>query len=164
MEPSKKKALGDDSENVDEKLKALEAELANMKDIAARAQADLQNAKDRLQREADDLRRFAVAGIIMRLLPTVDNFQRAFAHLPAELATHDWIKGVQAMEQDLIKILSDAGLTKIDSLGQPVDPAKHEVLQTGPGEQGKVVEVFEDGYELNGKILRVAKVKVGDGN
>jgi len=45
-----------------------------------------------------------------------------------------------------------------------VDPALHEVLQAGPGEEGVIGEVFEDGYMFNGKVLRVAKVKVGDGS
>ena len=49
-------------------------------------------------------------------------------------------------------------------MGEDVDTQKHEVLQTGPGEEGKVVEVFEEGYSFNGKVLRPAKVKVGDGD
>ena len=100
----------------------------------------------------------------MKLLPTIDNFQRAFAHLPEELADHDWVKGVQAIEQELIRLLEESGLQKIEAKGQPVDPEKHEVMSTGPGPADTVLEVFEDGYELHGKTLRPAKVVVGDGN
>jgi molecular chaperone GrpE len=135
-----------------------------MKDLAGRAQADLQNAKDRLASEAENMRKFATLSILSELLPIVDNLQRAFAHLPEELKDNDWVKGIEATEKDLMKKLSEAGIKKIESLGNPVDSEKHEVLQTGPGEKGEIIEVFEEGYECNGRILRPAKVKVGDGS
>lgn len=138
-------------------------ELAKLKDMAARAQADLQNAKARMEKEAQELRTFAVQGLIEKLLPTIDNFQRAFDHLPQELAGHDWIKGVQAMEQQLMRDLQSVGLQKMEVLGQTVDPQKHEVLQSAGGETDTVVQVLENGYELNGKVIRPAKVIVGNG-
>ncbi len=143
---------------------ALKQELEKMKDLAARAQADLQNAKDRFDRDAAELRKFAAEALILRLLPTIDNFQRAFAHLPEDLKNHEWIKGVQAVGQELLRQLEAVGLRRMQSLRQPVDTMKHEVLQSGPGEEGKVVEVFEEGYELHGKVLRPAKVKTGAGD
>ena len=144
-------------------VKALQDELNRFRDMAARAQADLQNAKARVERESDDLRKFAGEQIIRRMLPTLDNFQRAFQHVPQELQSHEWVKGVAAIEQDLMKQMNDAGLTRMQSMGMHVDPAKHEVLMTGSGEDSKVIEVFEEGYELNGKVLRPSKVRVGDG-
>ncbi|OGJ79088.1 nucleotide exchange factor GrpE [Candidatus Peribacteria bacterium RIFOXYC1_FULL_58_8] len=142
---------------------ALRRESAQLKDMAGRAQADLQNAKDRLERERQDVSKFALEGTLRRLLPTIDNFQRAFTHLPADLKDHDWVKGVAAIEQELVRQVTDLGLQKMESLGAVLDPTQHEVLQTGPGEQGKVIEVFEEGYVFNGKVLRPAKVRVGDG-
>lgn len=141
--------------------KALQEELNRLKEIAGRAQADLQNAKDRLQREAEEFRRYAAEGVIRRLLPTIDNFQRAVKHVPAELKDHEWVRGIVAMEQELLRGLQDAGLKRMESLGVPVDATKHEVLMTGSGEEGRVIEVFEEGYLLHDKVLRVAKVKVG---
>lgn len=141
--------------------KELAQELARLKEIAARAQADLQNAKDRLHREADDFRRYAAEGVMRRLLPTIDNFQRAIQHVPRELKDNEWVKGVVAMEQELLRGLQDAGLKRMESLGVAADPARHEILMTGPGEEGNVIEVFEEGYVLYEKVLRPAKVKVG---
>lgn len=135
-----------------------------LKELAARAQADLQNAKDRLEREAANSRIFAQERLITELLPCVDNFQRAFAHLPDDIAGHDWVKGVQAVETDLMSRLATAGLAKIDAVGKSVDPQVHEVLQAGPGETDVVLEIYEDGYTLHDKVLRPAKVKVGDGS
>ena len=139
-------------------------EIARLKDMAARAQADLQNAKIRMAKEAQEIRAFAMLGLIQKLLPTIDNFQRAFDHLPEELQDNDWVKGLQATEQQLMSDLSAVGLKKMDSLGQPVDSEKHEVLQAGEGEADTVVQVLEEGYELNGKVIRPAKVVVGSGN
>jgi len=138
-------------------------ELARAKDMAARAQADLQNAKARMEKEAVDIRMYAMQGMIEKLLPTVDNFQRAFEHLPEDLKGHDWVKGLQATEQKLMSDLESVGLKKIDSLGKPVDPEMHEILQATEGEKDIVVQVLEDGYSLNGKVIRAAKVVVGQG-
>jgi molecular chaperone GrpE len=155
---------GDDFAAMQEQITQLQNELQKMKDLAARAQADLQNAKMRSEREALDLRMYAAEGILRKILPTLDNFQRAFLHVPDDLKDHEWVKGVQAIESDLMKQVSEAGLSRMQSLGEVVDPVRHEVLSLGAGEDGKVIEVFEEGYELNGKVLRPAKVKAGDGH
>ena len=139
-------------------------ELARLKDMAARAQADLQNAKARMEKEAQQIRAYAMQGLIERLLPTIDNFQRAFEHLPEDLKDNDWVKGLQATEQQLMSDLTAVGLKKMDSLNQSVDPERHEVLQTGEGESDTVIQVLEEGYELNGKVIRPAKVVVGNGS
>jgi len=142
----------------------LKKEADRLKDIAGRAQADLQNAKDRLERERQDVARFALAGAMTKMLPTLDNLQRAFLHLPDDLKSHEWVKGIVTIESDLMRMLGDLGLRRMESMDQSLDPTRHEVLQTGSGEQGKVTEVFEEGYELNGRVLRAAKVRVGDGS
>jgi molecular chaperone GrpE len=147
----------------DDDLMALQEQVAKLTEIAARAQADLQNAKQRMERDADDLRRFALQSVLMKLLPVYDHFDRALKQLPTELAANEWVKGVAAIEKDLAQKLGEFGLVKFESLGQPVDPLRHEVLTLGPGAEGIVTEVFEDGYELAGKVIRPAKVKVGDG-
>lgn len=141
----------------------LQNELAKMKDLAARAQADVQNVRMRGERDAADLRLYASESILRKILPTLDNFQRAFQHIPEDLLSHEWVKGVQAIEADLMKQVNEAGLKRMQSLGETVDPNRHEVLGLGAGESEKVIEVFEEGYELHGKVLRPAKVKAGDG-
>ncbi|GEM_PF-604933 len=142
---------------------ALQEELQKLRDLAGRAQADLQNAKARAEREASDIRAFATESIIRRLLPTLDNFQRAFQHVPDDLQGHEWVKGVAVIEQELMRTVTDAGLKRMDSMGTVVDPQFHEVLTMGPGQEGIVTEVFEEGYLLHGKVLRPAKVRAGDG-
>lgn len=142
---------------------ALQEEIAKLKEMAARSQADLQNAKERLEREKKEMSTFAIEGALTTILPTIDNFQRAVDHIPEDIAEHDWVKGILGTEQELMKNLSGLGMTKMECLGEPVDTAKHEVLQVAEGEEGIIVEVFADGYEFNGKVLRAAKVVVGGG-
>ncbi len=152
------------SPGIDPRVTELEEQVRKLTDLAARAQADLQNAKTRMEKDADELRRFALQSIVTKLVPVIDNFQRAFSHLPAELKDHEWVKGVGAIEQELIKQAGELGLKKFTSLGEQADTARHEVLMVGPGPEGVITEVFEEGYEMAGRVLRPAKVKVGDGS
>lgn len=142
---------------------AQDDELSKLKELAARAQADLQNAKMRMEKEGQEIRSFAMQGLIEKLLPTISNFQRSFDHLPEDIADHDWVKGLQATEQQLMVDLQSVGLKKIESMGQVADPQVHEVLQTAQGDKDIIVSVLEEGYELNGKVIRPAKVIVGSG-
>lgn len=153
-------AQGDDAQ---QQLSAALAELEKLRAVAGRAQADLQNAKVRMEKEAKDIRAFAAESMVRRLLPTLENFRRAFQHIPEDLVAHDWVKGVGAIEQELMRTMGDIGLKRMESVGQPVDPDRHEVLMTGPGPEGRVTEVLEEGYELSDRVLRPAKVKAGDG-
>jgi molecular chaperone GrpE len=159
MDSSKKQhhtSAGQDDGQLESKVQALT-------ELAARAQAELQNAKIRMEKDAADIRTFASERLIRKLLPTIDNFQRAFGHLPEDLKDHEWVKGIAAIEQELMKRMAEEGLVKIDALGAPFDPHVHDVLMEGPGEKGVVIDVLDDGYLLHGKVLRPAKVKLGNG-
>lgn len=145
-------------------IEAMQAELERYKNLAARAQADLQNAKARVEKESQDLRKYATEGLILRILPTLDNFQRAFLHIPKDIEGNEWVKGVSAIEADLMRQMTDAGLSRLQVMGEVANPDRHEILTVGPGEEGKVTEVLEEGYELNGRVIRPAKVRVGDGS
>jgi molecular chaperone GrpE len=133
----------------------LEAEIAKMTEIAARAQADLQNFKARMKKDSDELAKFAIAPLLLSLLPVRDDLARAADHVPDE--------GLKQVLTKFDKVIEDAGLRIIESLNLSVDPSKHEVLSVVPGEKDKIVEVHEEGYELHGRVLRPAKVIVGSG-
>lgn len=163
--PASGQAHGDDRAAAFEaQVKDLTAKLAQMTETAARAQADLQNAKARMKKDAEDIGKFAAEAFLRTLLPTIDNFQRAFLHLPDDLKNHEWVKGITAIEQELMRHVGGMGLTKMECLGHQVDTARHEVITIGPGKEGEIIDVIENGYELHGKILRPAKVRVGDGS
>jgi molecular chaperone GrpE len=110
-----------------------------------------------MEREAEDLRKFAIIPFLLKLLPVRDDIVRAMGHL------HD-DDGLRQILGKLDRVLAEAGVTPMTALGKPLDPKKHEVLSTAPGEKNRVLAVHEEGYELQGRVLRPAKVQVGDGN
>lgn len=139
----------------------LQNDLAAMTETAKRALADLQNFKRRTEEERAELQVYANMKLLQTLFPALDNFGRAFASIPEELKTNEWVKGVQAIEANLLTALTNLGLEVIEQTGVPVDPNKHEVLLQGNGPAGQVTQVFEKGYLYNGKTIRPAKVQVG---
>ncbi|MCF7845994.1 MAG: nucleotide exchange factor GrpE [Candidatus Peribacteraceae bacterium] len=128
-----------------------------------RALAELENFRKQVERDKTDLAKFANENCLSALLPVLDNFKRAAAHLPEGLKKNEWASGVSSIEKQFEATLTDLGLRRIEAkTGDPVDVNRHEAIATGAGESGIILEVIEDGYELNGKVLRAAKVRVGE--
>lgn len=139
----------------------LQADLAAMTETAKRALADLQNFKRRTEEERAKLQIFANMKLLQGLFPALDNFARAFASIPEELKNNEWVKGIEAIESNLLKALTDLGLEIIDQTGIPADPHRHEILMEGEGPAGQVIQIFEKGYAFNGETIRPAKIQVG---
>lgn len=139
-----------------DELQELKAQISKLTDTAARAQADLLNFKDRMKREGEELRKFAGLPFILELLPIRDDLVRA--------AEHDSASGLKQILLKVDALLRDAGVEKIDALGKKMNPEQHQVVNTGAGEKDVVTLVHEEGFLLHGKVLRPAKVQVGDGS
>lgn len=154
----------DNTSGQDSAVAQLQADLAAMTETAKRALADLQNFKRRTDEERAELQVYANMKLLQALFPALDNFARAFSTIPEELKTNEWVKGVEAIESNLLKALTDLGLELIDQTNVPADPHRHEILMEGEGPTGEVVQIFEKGYAFNGKTLRPAKVMVGKTN
>jgi len=92
------------------------------------------------------------------ILPILDNFKRSTEHLPKELENNNWAKGINLIEKQLEKMLKNNGLEKIiTQVGDNFDPSLHDAIE---GESEKISEIVLDGYKLNSKVIRPAKVKV----
>lgn len=141
----------------------LRQKLAQMTEAAKRALADLQNYKKRVEEEKKSLREFAAVGLILELLPIVDNFARATASLPPELTAHPWSAGLLSVEKQLGDLLAKQGLKTVEGLGSALDPLKHEAVLQSPGPKDIVLAILENGYLIGDKVLKPAKVKVGNG-
>jgi molecular chaperone GrpE len=127
-----------------------------------RAIADLENFRKQVERERSDSLKFANEIVLETLIPVFDNFCRASAHLPTEIAKNEWARGILQIEKQFEETLNNLGLKKISAkIGQSADPIQHQIVATGEGKSGEILEILEEGYELNGKILRPTKVKVG---
>jgi molecular chaperone GrpE len=149
----------------------LEAEVADLKDRLLRALAEQENTRRRAQREREEAIRFAASPLARDLLATADNLRRAIESVPAERAADDAVAqllaGVAATERALLEALEKHGIRRIDALGAPFDPNRHEaVFQAGDSEHppGTVAEVVQEGYLHHDRLLRPAIVGVAKGH
>ena len=150
------KADAEKMRQYEERIADAEKKAADNLDMAVRIQADFDNYKKRVQRENEDVRRYASESMISDMLSVVDDLERALSHASADT---DLTKGVNAVRQNLMKILSSKGLTEIPA--ERFDPGIHEALCAEPGDtDGNITEVFQKGYRIGDRILRYAKVKV----
>ena len=145
----------------EEKAKA-DRNLANWQ----RAEADLANFKRRTEQEKADLTRFANAGLIRKILPVIDDFERAVGAIPADAQSQGWVEGIKLIDRKLRTILEQEGVTTIEALGKEFDPHVHEAVmrEEGEGDTDVVVQEFQKGYRLHDRVLRPAIVKVGRQN
>lgn len=118
-----------------------------------RALADYQNLAKRVEREKELFVKFANSILILRMLPVLDNLERAQEHLKDE--------GVDLVIKQFKEALSSEGVNEVEGVGAEFNPEIHEAIAHGEGDEGKVIEVFEKGYKLGDKIIRPAKVRVG---
>ena len=136
-----------------------EARAADFEDRWKRSAADFVNYKRRAEQERGDLLRFANRGLILELLPVLDDLERALAHVPADEAESEWVKGVRLVERKFRQILERQGVTPIDAVGRPFDPNLHEAV----GGSGTVVaQEYQRGYKLHDRVLRPSMVLVGE--
>jgi molecular chaperone GrpE len=153
------------------RVAALEAEAADCKDRLLRALAEQENSRRRSQREREEAIRFAAAGLARDLLATADNLRRAIESVPdqtrADETTDRLLAGVVATERALLDALEKHGIRRVDALGQPFDPARHEAVfevTDAASPPGTVAEVLQPGYLHHDRLLRPAMVGVAKGD
>ncbi|NQV13635.1 MAG: nucleotide exchange factor GrpE [Parcubacteria group bacterium] len=127
-----------------------------------RAKADYANLQKRTATSSSEAIKFANAGLILGLLPAVDNFSSAYGTLPTELESDDWVKGIGFIKQQLEKFLEDNRVKVIKAVGEKFDPNFHEAVEevAAKEKKGTIVEEILRGYEMDGKVIRASKVKV----
>lgn len=160
--------LGDQSQQTtqdpkDELIEKLQKELEEMKSMAIRATADYQNLRKRAEDEKIEFVKFSNARLMLEIIPFVDNMKRAITHLPEDLKSNDWVQGVINIEKQFTDTLTKQGLQKIETNNQKFDANLHEALMQMPGEKDIILQEIEEGYMLNGKMIRPTKVIVGNG-
>ncbi len=139
-------------------------ETEQLKEQLARCMADMQNMKRRAEEDKMRFVKFANAELLKEILPIVDNFDRACQQVPKNLKEDSWAMGVVKTHDELMKALEKMGVIRIPTVGEKLDPTKHEAVLQGEGEQDVITEELEPGYSYNGQTLKAAKVKVGNGS
>ena len=155
-----------DIKKLKEKLKKCNEERQEYLTGWQRDKADFINARKKDEEYYSDKAKIAREDIIAQLLPVIDSFDMAFANKEVwESLDSNWRKGVEYIHAQLLKILEDNGLSKIESHGTVFNPTMHEstgeVETKKKEEEGTIVEVVRMGYMIGGKVVRPLQVKVG---
>lgn len=166
-------AVGNEGREVDPEIEQVRAELdaqkaehAAMHDKYVRLHAEFDNFRKRTAKERMELLMSAGADTIKSILPIMDDMERAIAH-NAEVTDIDAVKqGFELIHQKFSNILLSQGVKPMQAKGEPFDAEFQEAISQVPAPdpklKGKVLEVVENGYTLNDKVLRYAKVVVGE--
>ena len=153
-------------EELQARVAQLEQQAADYKDQWLRAAADYKNFKRRTDQERADLIRGASAGLLLKLLPVMDDLERALNSVTPDIEATPWYSGFKLIPQKLRTVLESEGVAPIAALGQDFDPNIHEAViyeAAGEGQEGKVVSELQTGYKLRDRVLRPTMVKVGQG-
>ena len=158
-------ASGDD-------LAVLKQENADLKDRVLRALAEAENIRRRAEREVSEAKLYGAANFAREMLTFADNLRRAIESVPQDVradltpSLSALLEGVELTEKDFLSRLGRFGVKPIEALGARFDPNQHEALFEIPDETkiaGTVAQVVEQGYLINDRVLRPAKVGVARG-
>lgn len=129
-----------------------------------RTRADFENYRKRVEAEKLSARESGQASAVLKLLPVIDNIERAITYTPEELKENEWVKSVSGLVRHLEKSLEQLNLKRIESApGTEFNPEFHEAIQfdeDAKGEKEVIAEELQAGYILNGTVIRHAMVKV----
>lgn len=146
-----------------EVIETMNAKLESASNQYARLQADFDNYRRRTKEEQARLSKTVTASIIKKILPVLDNLDRALAHMSKDENAGPYLEGFQLMEKVFNKVMQEFGLVEIDAQGKPFDPYYHEALmeiQSDDVEEDTVAAVLQKGYMIGEEVLRPSKVQV----
>jgi len=141
-------------------LQDAEVKLAETLDGWQRSMADFQNYRRRVERDHESVKASMKGDIIRRVLPLLDDLERALQNRPAENA---WAGGIELIVRKFQNLLDSEGIKRIDAKGAAFDPAFHEAISHEPSEEvesGHVIDVVQNGYMLGERVVRPALVRV----
>ena len=148
------------------RLAELEGEVARLRDTVLRSQADQQNQQRRHQRDREELRKFASAGLLEELLPSLDALALGLASAQGQAEGRAVAEGFRMAVNQLRNTLAQQGLAELNPLGQPFNPSHHEAVSQEASDnvpEGSVTRVARPGWSLHERVLRPAAVFVSTG-
>jgi len=163
---SKKKTKSSKKDKLTDRIEELEQELSESKDKFLRLFAEFDNFKKRTAKERIDFRATAGMDALQAFLPVMDDFDRAKNVAENEDNNEEFSEGVKLVYQKLKSVLTSKGIKVMESTGETFDPELHEAITEIPAPtedmKGKIIDTIEQGYYLNDKIIRYARVVVGN--
>jgi molecular chaperone GrpE len=143
-----------------QQLKDAEAKVVEYKDGWARSQAEFQNFRKRVERDNELFKASTKGDILKKVLPVLDDLERALQNRPADDA---WANGVELVARKFQNILDMEGVKRIEAKGAAFDPNFHEAISHEPSdevESGHVIDVVQNGYVIGERVIRPALVRV----
>ena len=142
----------------------LEQQVGELTQDLQRTRADFENYRKRVEAEKAAIRDAGQASAILKLLPVIDNIERAVVYMPEELKDNKWAQGIAGLTKNLDKALESLNLKRIDaSEGADFNPELHEAIQfdeEAEGDKEVIAKELQAGYTLNGHAIRHAMVQV----
>ena len=155
-----------EADNVTEELDELKKKYDELNDSHLRLMAEFDNYRKRTLREKADLIKSGGESALKNLLPVVDDFERALHNLRNSEGGDAMKEGVELIYSKFVAYLTQQGVKAIEAVGQPFDTEMFEAVATipapTPDQKGNVLDCVQTGYTLNDKVLRHAKVVVGE--
>ena len=154
--------IEEEDDSLEDEIDQTEQEIADLKNSLSRIQADFINFKNRTQKEKSQSIALANEGLILRLLPVIDDLERA---LEQENCSNEFSEGIEMIYKNMIEILKGEGLEEVPGMGEPFDPNFHHAVVMEDSEElesNHVIEVLQKGYSLNNKVIRPSMVKVSN--
>lgn len=147
----------------EEEILILKNNIENLEEKIKLTQAELINYRKRKDEETSNMLKYANMDLIVELLPVLDNFERAL-NMKSEFKDFDkYTEGYKLLYNHLVDTLKKFGVEEIPALGLEFDPNLHEAVMIGSDEEKEndiILEVFNKGYMLKGRVIRASKVKV----
>jgi molecular chaperone GrpE len=147
----------------DDPVAAAEARAQEYLDLAQRKQAEFENFRKRMNLQAAQAVDRGVAKLAKELLPALDHLERALETAEKHEGAAEWVHGIRLVQEEVLGALGRVGIQPYAPYGEPFDPNEHEAVAQQPHdehESGTVSEVYQQGYRLNGAVLRPARVVV----
>ena len=162
---NKAEDAGDEVAELGKKIESLEKELENSKKEYLFLMAEFDNFRKRTLKEKSEIIKNGAENAMRDLLPVIDDFERALKAIDENGELESLKQGVDLIYSKFMKYLERNGVKPIDSTGKEFDTELHEAVTTFPAadesQKGKIVDTVQTGYTLNDKVLRHAKVVVG---
>jgi molecular chaperone GrpE len=161
-----REAEGAEPGAADDPVAAAEARAAEYLVLAQRTKADFENFRKRTAREAALAADRGMGKLVKELLPALDHLDLALRHAEegdAGAEPSELLKGIRLVQEEVLSALGRVGVEPFSPEGEPFDPVEQEAMAQQPvesAESGTVVEVYQQGYRLNGTVLRPARVVV----
>lgn len=143
----------------------LQETIDQLNDKYLRLNAEYQNYRKRVEKEKADIFKYGTEKLFIELLPIMDNFERALSSKNTEKMDQKILDGIVMIKKSFESFFDKNGVKKIEALGQPFDPVMHHAVMTESVEDSEsehVVEVLQDGYLMNDKVIRTSMVKVSN--